>query len=171
MRQGFTLIETLVAISVFASMSVLMVGLFAGFLKNYIAAKKVQKSTESVQSAMNMMAKTIRGSVLPVSPNPINETNQLTLFDVSRSTCIVYKWDVDVLKVASTPGTDVSTCATPSASAFANITKKDEIASISFMGVPSTDATHLGKILILARVNNGAADVLSVQTTISLHNF
>jgi len=166
-KSGFTLIETLVAIMIFAIVSVLIVGMFAGFLKNYVAAKEIQRSAESAQYVMNIMTKTIRGSIIASS---FPSQSQVMVFDISRSMCVIYKYEAGVLKIATAAGANIAACSVSPPAIFSPMTKAGEILGVSFVGVKSADATHLGKILISARVNNGA-DILSIQTAVSLRNY
>jgi prepilin-type N-terminal cleavage/methylation domain-containing protein len=166
-KSGFTLIETLVAILLFALVSVMVMGMFSGFLKNYTAAKKVQRSAESAQYVMNLMAKTIRGSVIA---NDFAAQSSVMVFDISRSMCVMYKYEAGTLKVATNLSASMDGCQTSPPTVFSPMTKVGEIEGVSFVGVKSIDAAHLGKILISSRVNNGG-DIISIQTAVSLRNF
>jgi prepilin-type N-terminal cleavage/methylation domain-containing protein len=174
-KSGFSLIEALVAIFVFSIVAVMLAVLFSGFLKNYNASKKTQRSAENTQYVINLMAKTIRGSILLPGP-AFGDASQITMFDTSRSMCVIYKYETGVLKM-STAGdngitiADVTKCnttAAPMLAIFSELTKFGEVSKVSFTGIPSTDGPprFFGKVLISANI--AGSNSSTIQTTVSL---
>lgn len=175
-KKGFSLVEALVAIFVFSIVAVTLAVLFSGLLRNYNASKKMQRSAENAQYAMNLMAKTIRGSILPAGA-VFADASQITMFDTSRSMCVIYKYETGVLKMstASDNGVaiiDITKCNTtdaPMLAIFSELTKFGELVDVSFTGISSADGPprFFGKVLISARVAGSSSDS-AIQTTVSL---
>lgn len=164
--------ETLVAILIFSMVAVMLTRSFSGFLKNYMEAKKTQKSSESAQYVMNVMAKKIRSSSLPASPVTFSGVPQLSMFDNTAMECVVYRYQAEKIQVAiaSDGGatiTDISKCPALSAMTFNDLTNPKEIAGITFSGSPSSGTTF-GRVLISAKVAGG--DSSQVQTVVSLRD-
>ncbi|EKE19312.1 MAG: hypothetical protein ACD_9C00051G0002 [uncultured bacterium] len=169
-KSGFSLVEALVAVFIFALTITMLTSSFSNFLKTFANAKKIQKSTESAQYAMNLMAKTIRSSM--IDPIFVSGGNQIKLFDYSSSKCVIYKYETGTLKIATAGDNgasivDISNCNLADAPALANfyeITKAGEISSTFFVGQPSINGSRVGKVSIVSSVLNGDA----IQITISL---
>lgn len=169
-KKGFSLVETLIALLVFSFIIVMLMGSFSSLLKNYANVKKTQRGMESAQYVINLMAKTIRSSV--INPTfPSTAQSQIIMFDNSRSLCVVYKYEAGVLQVASGgAGTDITTCVASQPTSFTPLTASNELSGFSFSGVPTdiTDPANpvFGKISIMADVYGGNAS--KMQTTVSL---
>ncbi|HBI33893.1 MAG TPA: hypothetical protein DEA43_02670 [Candidatus Moranbacteria bacterium] len=165
-KKGFSLVETLIALLVFSFIIVMLMGSFSSLLKNYANVKKTQRGMESAQYVINMMAKTIRSSVFPSTPTSYTGATQITMFDNSRSLCVVYKYEAGILQVASGgAGTDIVTCIASPPTSFTSLTAPNELSSFSFSGVPTIGAAF-GKISITADAYGGNA--AKIQTTVSL---
>lgn len=89
-KNGFSLIETLIAVFVFALVMMVLAGVFANLLKNYAKAKKTQRDVENAEYAMNLMAKVIRTS--EIGTDLSNSMSNLDLFDYSQGLCIRYSY-------------------------------------------------------------------------------
>ncbi|NTW27211.1 MAG: prepilin-type N-terminal cleavage/methylation domain-containing protein [Candidatus Moranbacteria bacterium] len=173
-KKGFSLVESLLAVFIFSMVAVMTASTFSGLLKNYIVAKKIQRNSESAQFVMNLMAKTIRSSVLPASPVSYLNVNNIAMFDNSSAQCVIYKFDAGVLKMVSAGAadgaTDISKCDAVTTPVLADsnlvpLTNAGEIDNISFSGVPSSGAV-VGRIVIMAKV--GGSDASEIQTAVSL---
>lgn len=164
-KSGFSLVESMIAVFIFSLVAIMLTGVFSGFLKSYKSAKKAQRSAESAQYAINLMAKSIRSSTFApgVTFGPMNQV--MRMFDKSRSQCVVYKYayGAGVLQLATPAGTDIASCATPQPGDFRPLTKAGDIAGVSFIGSASE-----GKILI--SVDTGGGEASQIQTTISLRD-
>lgn len=164
-KSGFTLIESMIAIFIFSLAAAMLSGAFSGFFKTYVDAKKTQRNTESSQFAMNVMAKTIRGSIVSTNFVDNSSVDNILVFDNSRSTCVVYKYIGGVLKSASSNGTDIASCVATPPNSFFDLTGAGEITSLSFYGKKSTSGLP-GKVTISMGVDGGVA--AQMQTSVSL---
>jgi Tfp pilus assembly protein PilW len=172
-KKGFTLVETLVAMLLFTLIVVMVSGVFMTFLKNYVVVRNLQRSTESAQFAMNLMAKTIRTSQVA---NLIQErgATQLDLFDFSQNVCLRYASTADTITVTFTDDINpvsITDCHFVPASLHATqqITAPEVAVSGSFTIVPSI-GPNLGAVSIILTAAEGNAALL-MQTTVSLRNF
>jgi prepilin-type N-terminal cleavage/methylation domain-containing protein len=176
-KNGFTLVETMISVMLFSLMAVSIAGAFSGFLKNFVAAKKSQRSSESAQYAMSLMAKTIRNSSMDPLVD-INGLNQITMFDNSRTVCVSYKYDpldgrlkiaVGDVTVLGTPVLDITDCnpaKTPLAFNFASaMTNELDITGVKFYS-PQPALKMNRKVTVSMGVSGGTA--AAVQTSISL---
>lgn len=170
-KKGFSLIESMIAVFIFSLVAIMLTGSFAGFLKSYKSAKKIQKSAESAQYVINLMAKSIRNSEFEPTFNLSLIGNQVvTMFDRSRSLCVIYKYEMGVLKMATAGGgsiTDVTKCNVtnaPALATFSPLTKVGDIFDVAFVG-----STAVGKILMTVDYTNNP-NSSRVQTTVSLRD-
>ena len=167
-KRGFSLVESLIAVFIFSLVAAMLAGAFSGFLKNYANAKKAQRSAESAQYAMNLMAKSLRTSSLITTNFPLDT------FDYSQGKCIRYGFTANKLQVATT--TDVSP-ADPSACTWATATSYADLTSADIQGAlvtatPSTDPVF-GKITIALNVKEvgQTTSALPIQMTVSLRQY
>jgi Tfp pilus assembly protein PilV len=170
-KRGFTLVETLIAMLLFTLIVVMISGVFMTFLKNYVVVRNLQRSTESAQFAMNLMAKTIRTSQVA----PQVDTAYIDLFDFSQSRCLRYTVTAaNIITVAYT--TDASP-ASITACTFNTLQTPQEITAPEtnvggFFSVQPSNSTALGlvKIVLTARAANQDTPALVIQTSVSLRN-
>ena len=139
-RKGFSLLETLIAVSLFSLLTVMVSGVFASFLKSYAESKKTLQDVEEVQFAMNLMAKTIRTSDVK-----LESANVLKVYDYSQSKCLKYSFASNKMQVnysSETGQGEVDKCvfAAASMSGLQDLTTAN-VTSASFKVVPSTSAT------------------------------
>ena len=169
-KKGFSLVETLVAVSIFSFLMVTIVGVFSNLLKNYTIAKKTQKNIENAQYAMNLIAKTIRTSNVPAIGAPYSMTT-FGVFDYSQGECIQYEYDSlnKKIQVATTTdvATDLSGCVSfGSIPATSYSDLANNIASANISAVPTVGAT-LGKVTISLEVQNDPSQI-PIQMSVSL---
>ncbi len=162
MKSGFSLIETLIALAVFSIAAVMLSGTFASFLKRYTITKNEQVGAESAQYAMNLMAKTIRSSVIKTA---FVSGNEILMFDNSAGKCVIYGYANGTLSVGTSNLADIAACTATPPLPNSPLTKAGEISDISFYGTPTAGAV-IGKILILAKLPAGNA--AQIQTVVSL---
>lgn len=179
--------EALIAIAVFSVVMVSIVGIFSNFLKNSVATKKAQRNAESAQYVLNLMAKTIRTSTLPISatptiPAPFYDLTQLTMFDNSHNQCVIFKYDSadGKLKMATdSTAPSIDKCNptdAPGLNTFSDLTKPGEISNVLFTGTPTTapdlaattpTASIIGRVSMAINIPGNEASS-KIQTTVSL---
>ena len=121
--KGFSFVEMIVAIFIFALVVTASSGVFVKMIKSYKSAREIQRDLEDAQYAMNLMAKTIRTSSIiscyngswDLSCGGANIT-AIRIFDYSQTQgCIQYEFSGNKLKyISNTPPTpgDKNSCAT-----------------------------------------------------------
>jgi prepilin-type N-terminal cleavage/methylation domain-containing protein len=171
-KNGFTLVETLIALFLFSLVMVMVSGVFGNFLKNYFDVRRIQKNAESVQFAMNLMAKTIRTSNVQLG----SDGKSLEVFDYAQGRCLKYSY------ISSSPGKmqmnysndsnpeSLSDCTFSSMVGAQDITLAD-VTSASFDVTPS-DGKTAGLVRMSFKVNESDQTMspLQIQTAVSLRN-
>jgi prepilin-type N-terminal cleavage/methylation domain-containing protein len=101
-KKGFTLIEVIVAMSIFAMMIVSFSVAFSGSFFAYRNSRAIEKNLEEAQNEMNLMAKTMRTStIVGCSKDPsisltipctsLNNYQWIRIYDYSQGKCIDYE--------------------------------------------------------------------------------
>lgn len=87
---GFTLIELIVSIGVFAVMSVSLTAAFTSGFSTFGNSREIQRDIEAAQYSMNMLAKYLRTStVLEVSA----AKDDILFYDYSAKRCFEYRFN------------------------------------------------------------------------------
>ena len=167
-KKGFSLLEAIVAIAIFSIAATMLAKSFSNLLKASIEAKRIQRSTESAQYAVGLMAKVIRNGTL--DPGFFNTGSQDTIlvFDNSIAACVVFKFQNGVLKMSTVSGptfTDINKCTSnPGVNTFHDLTRVGDIEQVYFVENAGTlTVQKIGIILVV-----GGGDAARVQTTVSL---
>lgn len=185
-KKGFTLVEVIVSIGIFA---IIMSGssvIFSMSFKSYKNAKNVNENLKNAQFALNLMSKTFRtSSVVTASPSSI------IAFDYSRVSraCIRYRFlngsllESRVNVAGATSALRLATCSgIPSAtfdSAESSMTSGSVFGSFDTIvsaGDSSTGAsTRVGKVTVRMNITSGAGSSSSsnavIQSTSSLRDY
>ena len=170
-KKGFTLIEVIVAVFIFALVASAASGIFVKMIQSYRYAKIVQRDLESAQYAMNLMAKTLRTSSI------VNSTpNLVRVYDYSQQKCIEYEFNGSNLLYSSAGDggatIDETTCATDSLTASPNLIE-GSISSGTFDAIASSDlpgSEAMGKVTISMTVKSGNRDT-NIQSSVSLRDY
>ncbi len=190
-KKGFTLIEVLMAIFIFALMASAASGVFIKMIQSYRYAKAAQKDLENAQYAMNLITKTLRTSSIAKCQSgefsteacPTSENNEwIRVYDHSRGVCRMYSFNNDRLEErvpgtgtnADSPGEDISRCG------GGDYLGADESKSLTtgtvsgeFDVVASSDdagSEEVGKVTISMTINSGDKDT-HIQSTVSLRDY
>lgn len=188
-RNGFTLVETLVAVLVFSLTAVMLSGAFSGFLKTYNEAKRIQKGVESAQYALNLMAKTIRTSFVQKGSLPavLDATNPryyswpLNLYDYSQGLCVQYNLvnnpstgmnKLQMGTINPTISGDPSTCSYGVGMNINDVTSEDiKSGFLNYLPSNTSSATpYYGLVTISLHVKEPGqtSGEVPIQTTVSL---
>ncbi|MFA6383109.1 MAG: prepilin-type N-terminal cleavage/methylation domain-containing protein [Parcubacteria group bacterium] len=168
-KNGFSLIEMLIATFIFSVIMVGVAGAFSRSVFGYRSGKTVQKDLEQGEYGMNLMAKTIRTSsvIIPASSSSVQT---IVVYDYSQSKCIAYQFDAGNHRIntASTAMASKSTCiGLVSAGTLSNMISN--VNNANFSVVPSQSGV-VGKITISIEVTSGN-DIARLQTTVSLRDY
>lgn len=175
-KKGFTLLEVMVAISIFSILVVVASGIFSGFIRNYKSTKEIQRNLENAQYAMNIVSKVLRTSTI-VSASGSNQT-AITVFDNSQGKCFVYRFDnVTVpnnLEVSEKAGVLADCAVGAGYSSFQSVTGDPIDAKGYFVWTYKTsNAPQVGMVTIKMDIGDqsGGKDLAHIQTTVSLRDY
>jgi prepilin-type N-terminal cleavage/methylation domain-containing protein len=101
-QKGFTFIELMIAIFIFALMMMAVAGIFSSSIGGYQKARAVQKNLEDAQFIMNQIAKILRTSSVVDNTS----TSSIVVFDYSQGKCFRYTFDVNKIKFGKTDAPD-----------------------------------------------------------------
>jgi len=178
--KGFTLIEVVVAMSIFVIVMSAVSGAFASAFKAYGKAREVGESLKNAQYALNLMSKTFRTSSVE-SPAGENQTDdEIVVFDYSQSACIKYKLSSNkkVYKLSETV-TNESDC-NDSTSFSDNYPIVENVEELKFFSTDSDgdassgESTRVGKVTVMMVISNGTASSptkVRIQSTSSLRDY
>ena len=191
-RKGFSFLEVMISLFIFALMMTTISMIFASLFKNYKRARTVQINLENAQFTMNSMAKALRTSSIidPTSPGTVSS---IRFFNYSDGTCVSYRLQGNSLQAAidTYPGTDQTSGAKKTwCSSEANLSNYSNLTSsfvndVRFGVIPSSEGTGgeaesyysvVGKVTILIEVCESfgcpeSQDKAKIQTTVSLRDY
>lgn len=167
-KRGFTLIEALVAVFIFALMMTAVSNIFAKIIRTHHDTRNVQENLESAQYAMNLMMKTLRTSSV------VNDgsSNLVRIYDYSQQKCIQYEFSGSSLLYSSAGGGDEITCATDALTVNPNLVE-GSISSGTFDTIASSKVVGseaMGKATISMTVSQGN-DTVHIQSSVSLRDY
>jgi prepilin-type N-terminal cleavage/methylation domain-containing protein len=184
-KKGFSLVEVMVAVFIFVSVMLSVVGVFSKFMAGYKNARSVQRNLEDAQAAMNLIAKSIRTSAVESTTTAQPAASYIEIFDYSQTIkCIKYKFSANVIEVTYANGVlDEASCNDAAFGGYnANPLTNKDIADARFAITPTCDgvsgcgAKAVGKVtismLVCANANCAASNAgkMALQTTVSLRN-
>lgn len=100
-QKGFTFIEIIIAVFIFALMMMAVAGIFSSSIGGYQKARAVQKNLEDAQFIMNQMAKILRTSSVADGPDD-SYSDSIVVFDYSQGKCFKYIFDGNNIKFGKT---------------------------------------------------------------------
>lgn len=171
---GFTFLEVIIAVAIFAIIMVAVSGIFGKSFKSYRGTQAIQKDMENAQFALNLMAKTVRTSKIIV-PSVTNTVLAIRIYDYSQlsNKCIEYKFENNKLKSGASNIADADEMLCTSTTSIVLSDMTTETITGSFSVVPSSP-TVIGRVTISAEVcppggcSGAEKDRARVQTTVSL---
>lgn len=169
-KNGFTLIEVIIALFIFILIMSSSAIFFSNLFKNYGDARDVQENIENAQYAMNLMAKTFRTSSVAIDGSP----SYVQVLDYSQNdTCIRYSFSVSgLMKTIGSSGTDLSTCEGDDLSGGGDLMTDGEVSG--YFDIVKSDGTpgskQVGKITTSMTITKGISNV-NLQTTSSLRDY
>lgn len=173
--KGFTLVEVLIAMAIFALSSLVISGIFSNTYLAYKKVKKIQDDLGRMQLVINAMGKELRTS--RVASSAEGSIMAYNYSSPSVSNCIWYyfisdgsgRYNLEVRTKAATSGETeeltIASCADPSGylSGNAQILAKEIVAG-NFKVVSYGEGATVGKATISVVLDNS----IRVQTTISM---
>ena len=173
-KQGFTLLEALVAVFIFALMMTAVSGIFAKIIQTHRDARNVQENLESAQYAMNLMAKTLRtSSIDDTVGSPAPAPNGILLYDYSQSKCIMYTFngtEVRSQKSSIAAFSDITDCYAANGATYSpsNVIAKNVDGKFDYTA--SSASTTMGKVTVSMTISQGD-DAARIQSSVSLRDY
>lgn len=172
-RKGFSLLEVIVALSIFTLIVTSLTRVAGSSFSGYTKARQFQQDLENAGFAMDNMAKVLRTSTVLSSANGTATTIQA--FDYSQNKCVEYRFASNNLQIGFGSG---GSAADPSACDFTGISRNNVIAGVvqggSFSIAPSLNTSgseEVGKVTIALRVGENATNTANLQTSVSLRDY
>ncbi|NTW29661.1 MAG: prepilin-type N-terminal cleavage/methylation domain-containing protein [Candidatus Moranbacteria bacterium] len=182
---GFTLIELIVSIGVFAVMSVSLAAAFTSGFSTFGNSREIQHDVEAAQYSMNMLAKYLRTStVIEVSA----AKDEIRFYDYSAKRCFEYRFDsggtfqvrwkdIALLTDVTTDcsSSTFGSCGDPSCS-WKNLTPAvRSYVTGQFYATTSTNGAtkSVGRVTVTMSVKKSSTAKLKsdIQTTVSLRDY
>ena len=170
-KHGFTLLELMISVFIFAIVVMVVSGIFGRGIVAYRYADAIQKGLEEAQFAGAQIAKTLRtSSVVSSSPTTI------TVYDASQGKCVIYAIANDIItqRVASSTADPLNRCGGVSYSTATPMTSptNGKITG-KFAATPSVlSPARVGKVsmvFIVTAPNNSTS--MSIQSSVSLRDY
>lgn len=191
--RGFTLIEMIVAVGIFAIMMSVVAGAFSSGAFAFRSSKELQRNVESAQYAMNTMAKHLRTSSIVFPDGEDDDATELRFYEYSSNRCFEYEIDSNALRVqwagiSDLPVSDpddidelLSVCDSGAGIGWTDWSDmtSGEVDG-SFHVVPSDDGLvtgdkRIGRVTMRLKVRNEGATTddlaTTIQTTVSLRDY
>lgn len=176
--KGFTLIEVVAALFIFAIMMVAISQTFSSAFTAYRNVRAVEKDAENAQYFINILAKELRTSTI-VSPSVTGSSQFVQFYDYSQGKCFRYRINGGALQVAHAPvtGADpVGSCDDINFSDSDFTTISTGVISGSFYVIPSVVQTtpgsgKAGRVTISLNISEGSTHHVLIQTSVSLRDF
>lgn len=169
--KGFTLIEVVISVFIFAIIMMAVSQIFISAFRGYNYARAVQRDLEAAQFAINTLAKELRTSSV-VSASGVQTFVQFV--DYSQSICFKYRVSGSSLQVARKAG--IKTFDSCQSTAFASgdfTTVSTGAVTGNFFVIlsdPTVGSKKVGKVTISLVVSEGS-HTARTQTTASLRDF
>jgi prepilin-type N-terminal cleavage/methylation domain-containing protein len=170
--KGFTLVEMLVSLFIFALIMVAVSQIFSTAFLSYRTTRSVQHDIENAQYTLGILAKELRTSSI-VSASGSQQSVQF--YDHSQSKCFQYRINANRLQFASivpTPNT-VAGCAATIFVGFTTISTGNVTGSfqVTTSETPGGPPVRVGKVTIALTIAEATTHQASIQTSISLRDF
>jgi len=98
-KKGFTLVEIIIAVSIFSMVMISLAGIFSSSIKGYRIAKATQKDLEDAQFIINQMVKILRTSSVDFG----STSSELKIYDYSLSRCYRYRFEGNKIQISFIP--------------------------------------------------------------------
>jgi len=168
-RQGFSLVEMIVAIFVFSLIMTTVITTFVQAVGSRKKIQAIQQDIEDARYAIELMAKTLRTSSVVSST-----ATEIKVHDYSQQLCVGYSWSNNALWLSTAAWDSIAkTCGTWTTPA---VMTSNSLYGLSLIVTPST-STSLGKVTIAMKICNKTvcsgptSDTTTIQTTISLRDY
>jgi prepilin-type N-terminal cleavage/methylation domain-containing protein len=175
-REGFVLIEMMVALFIFSLITTAIVGVFIVSYKSQQFSKTAQQDLENVRVAMELMAKNIRMSTLDEGND-----SSIYIYNYSQGKCIGYRMRENVTDSSKKSleyaeeridrldsDGNIENCESVLINSdFSSLTSDSKLSSVYFK-VRKTSVSEMGKVTIVMILDNNSTPF---ETTVSLRDY
>lgn len=175
MTSGFTLVELIVSVGIFALMAVSLTAAFTSGFSTFGNSREIQRNVEAAQYSMNALAKYLRTSTILEATS-----SRIRFYDYSSKRCFEYRFDSGAMQ-ARWAGietvTDIETDCTASVlGAWQDVTSSgSSYVTGRFYAVSSSSGSpkSMGRATITISVKKSATSDLGsdIQTSVSLRDY
>ncbi len=184
-NKGFTLLEVIIAIFIFALSAVAVMQIFAGSMSGYREAKNTQRNLEDAQFIMNQIAKTLRTSSI-VFPTILSHStsSNVKVYDYSSGKCWAYLFDNGSSRIksdsdsvpAASLGDPISYCKgfSPTYTSMTDFYTTGSFYVYPSNNDPAGSGEQLGRVTIQMNVCPGVSSCSHperIQTSVSLRDY
>ena len=179
-RQGFTLIEVVVAIGIFVIIASASSAAFTAMFGAYKGAKNLNENLKNSQHAMNLINKTLRTSTV-ISPSADGESSTVTVYDFSQGEC--FKYDFIGTSLYESRGAVVMSSGNYTCPSLVSMTKMTSgvvegrfnvIRSVGSEDSSGPVSEKVGRITTAMKISNGEGTykkIVNLQSTVSLRDY
>ncbi len=166
--RGFTLIEVLVSMAIFALIMVITADVFGRTVRVYGYTHASQRAAEDLHFAMSRIGKSLRtGSVAAVSSSAI------VVYDYSRGQCVRYAFASNAITEQTVTMSDMSGCG---ANRFSGVSAtpltESPITSGAFTATTSRyDPPRVGRVTMTVTATPSRGAAVHMQTSVSLRDY
>jgi prepilin-type N-terminal cleavage/methylation domain-containing protein len=174
-KQGFSLLELMIAIFIFSLIMVSSSTFFGRSIQTYKNVRSTQRDLENAQYVMNLMAKTLRTSTIKFS-----DASNIVIYDYSRiaDACIQYSFSSNRIQSRSADVTKDDCTTSAPFNSFSDLSNV-YVNNASFSVIPSSDSPSkvLGKATISMEIcaTSGCTgtekDKARIQSSVSLRDY
>lgn len=177
-NKGFSLVELLVAMTIFVLIALMIMETFFSVMENRRKVRAVEQDVEDARYAMELMAKTVRMSSVFYS-----SVGSIEFYDYSQAGCYRYRMNNGRI-IKDGPGIaeqtttadeklKVTNCSFNGSENSARITGDGVVHSLSF-DVIESDANTMGQATMAMQIcaeDNCEQDSVIIQDTVSLRDY
>jgi type II secretory pathway pseudopilin PulG len=166
---GFSLLEMIVAIFIFAMVITVTISVFIASYRGQKRAKEIQQGMENSRVAIELMAKNIRMGAVDSPDN--DDATEIAFYNYSQGKCIKYEFDGEKIKVGEETSTRTArpdcSVVVASNSLISDLVAEDlkfNIIKSDYMVAPPV----IGRVTISIKIKNSNEPI---QTTVSLRDY
>jgi len=171
-NRGASLLEMVVAISIFTLVMVTTVELFARMVSTKVEFDRIRESHEKAQIAIDSLSKSIRSGVV-VDPTSDETVSSIRIYDYSQGMCIEYAFAGEGGALnRSSASIDRADCdATAALDSSQAITSKNVTGEFDVI-LPDESSNEQGRVTIalVLDIPGSETDGTRIQTSVSMRN-
>ncbi len=181
-RQGFTLIELMVAIFIFSLLLVAIVSVFSSTVTAYSKGRAIKTIKENAEFALGSIAKDVRMGKIESAYANGSRSDYLLVTRNRGMSKVCYRVNPNTLSICENVGVNCSSCLSPGYKDMINLSGTNmsfDVLTSGFRSLttdPPNDPTRRGWVEINLNIDmtsgqEMSADAINVQTTVSSRDY